>query len=35
MKIIDEMETLKNDHNNKKTNKVGKEQEGRGGGHRL
>ena len=28
MKIIDEMETLKNDHNNKKTNKVGKEQGG-------
>ena len=28
MKIIDEIKTLKNDQNNKKTNKVGKEQEG-------
>ena len=28
MKIIDEMETLKNNHNNTKTNKVGKQQGG-------
>ena len=27
MKIIDEIETQKNNHSNKKTNKVGKEQE--------
>ena len=33
MKIIDEMETLKSNHNNTKTNKVGKQQ-GRGVGVR-
>ena len=32
MKIIDEMETLKNNHNKTKTNKVGKQQ---GGGQKL